>query len=342
MAEAGDATRILVLRRDNIGDLVCTTPLLSALRAQLPASFIVALVNRYNEPVLHGNPDLDAVHSYQKAKHRGPDESLAGVYWRRLKTMAELRRQRFHWLLLPGGMQAGTASAVRMIAPRRVLVRAAEDALAGAHEVEQGCHLLARMGLRYETPPQRVVPDPAIRERLAARLQARLGFSPARVIGVHVSARKASQRWPAERFVELLQRLPQVPGSVFLLLWAPGSERNPRHPGDDEKAARIEAALGAFPLVPVATQRLDELIGALALCDRVICADGGAMHLAAALGKPMVCLFGGSDAARWGPWRVAHELLQPASRNVADIMVEEVLRAYERLCAREPPGAMIP
>jgi len=197
MAEAGDATRILVLRRDNIGDLVCTTPLLSALRAQLPASFIVALVNRYNEPVLHGNPDLDAVHSYQKAKHRGPDESLAGVYWRRLKTMAELRRQRFHWLLLPGGMQAGTASAVRMIAPRRVLVRAAEDALAGAHEVEQGCHLLARMGLRYETPPQRVVPDPAIRERLAARLQARLGFSPARVIGVHVSARKASQRWPA-------------------------------------------------------------------------------------------------------------------------------------------------
>lgn len=336
MAEAGNATRILVIRRDNIGDLVCTTPLLRALRAQLPASFIAALVNRYNEPVLYGNPDLDQLRSYQKAKHRGPEESLLGVYWRRLKTMAELRRQRFDWLLLPGGMQAGTASAVRMIAARRVLVRTSEDAAAGAHEVEQGCQLLVRMGLRYETPPQRVVADPALRQRLAASLESRLGFRPERVIGVHVSARKASQRWAAERYVELIRRLPAAPGTAFLLLWAPGSAGNPLHPGDDEKAARIEASLPRTPLAPMATHRLEALIAALSLCDRLICADGGAMHLAAALGKPIVCLFGDSDAARWRPWQTAFELLQPPSRNVADIMVEEVIDAYQRLCASSP------
>lgn len=336
MAEAGDATRILVLRRDNIGDLVCTTPLLHALRAQLPASVIVALVNRYNEPVLRGNPDLDAVHAYQKAKHRGPDENLAGVFWRRLKTMAELRRQRFDWLLLPGGMQASSASAVRLIAPRRLLVRGAEDAAAGPHEVEQVCHLLVRMGLRYETPFPKVVPDPAIRQPLAASLAARLGFAPGLVIGVHVSARKASQRWAAERFVELVRRLPAAPGTAYLLLWAPGPAGNPQHPGDDEKATRIAAALPRTPLVPVATLRLEELIAALSLCDRVICADGGAMHLAAALGKPIVCLFGDSDAARWRPWRSEFELLQPPSRNVADIMVEDAIDAYQRLCARSP------
>ena len=336
MAETGTATRILILRRDNIGDLVCTTPLLRALRTQLPGSFLVALVNRYTEPVLYGNPDLDAVHSYQKAKHRGTDESLAGIYLRRLKTMTELRRQRFDWLLLPGGMQAGTASAVRMIAARRVLVRSTEDAVAGAHEVEQGCHLLIRMGLKYEAPAQQVIPDAAIRRQFAARVETLLGITPARVIGVHVSARKASQRWAAERFVELIRRIPAVPGTAFMLLWAPGSAGNPRHPGDDKKAARIRASLAGTPLAPMATYRLEELIAALSLCDCVICADGGAMHLAAALGKPVVCLFGDSDATRWRPWQTVFELLQAPSRNVADIMVEEVLEAYQRLLRAQP------
>lgn len=337
-AEPG-RSRILVMRRDNIGDLVCTTPLIRSLRAQLPQARIVALVNRYNEPVLAGNPDLDAVHSYQKTKHRVAGESIAGLYARRLRTLFALRRERFEWLLLPGGAQASALRVARLIAPHRLLVREAQDGAAGPHEVQQSCNLLGRMGLNFETPRQRVVADPAATQALAATVRARLGFQPASLTGVHVSARKASQRWPAERFAELLRRLPAAPGSAFVLLWAPGSERNPLHPGDDEKAARIASALPGRPLVPVATHRLDELISALALCDRMVCADGGAMHIAAALGKPIVCLFGDSDAARWHPWQVPHELLQPPSRNVADIMVEDVMHAYERLCEREGTGA---
>ncbi|OGA25588.1 MAG: hypothetical protein A3H34_04105 [Betaproteobacteria bacterium RIFCSPLOWO2_02_FULL_67_19] len=194
------------------------------------------------------------------------------------------------------------------------------------------------MGLRVETPPERLAAAPAECEALAARVREHLGWRPERIVAIHVSARKPSQRWAGARFAELIRRLPAPAGSAFMLLWAPGSERNPRHPGDDEKAVQIEAALRGVPLVPIATRRLEELIAALALCERVICADGGAMHLAAALGKPMVCLFGDSDAARWGPWRTTHELLQPASRNVADIMVEDVMQAYGRLCARKPSG----
>jgi ADP-heptose:LPS heptosyltransferase len=93
------------------------------------------------------------------------------------------------------------------------------------------------------------------------------------------------------------------------------------------------------PVVPVPTARLEELIAALAQCDRVICSDGGAMHLAAALGKPIVCLFGNSSAERWHPWGVRYELLQPASRNVADISVDEVLAAHGRLLQPPQPGS---
>jgi heptosyltransferase-3 len=62
--------RILVIRRDNIGDLVCTTPLLRSLRRQLPNARIDCLVTRYNQAVLQDQPDIDSLYAYTKAKHR--------------------------------------------------------------------------------------------------------------------------------------------------------------------------------------------------------------------------------------------------------------------------------
>lgn len=57
----GDNPRILVIRRDNIGDLVCTIPMISALRQRFPEAYPAALVNSYNAPVLANNPELNAV-----------------------------------------------------------------------------------------------------------------------------------------------------------------------------------------------------------------------------------------------------------------------------------------
>ena len=75
MEPSAKSPRILVIRRDNIGDLVCTTPLIRSLREQLPGAYIAALVTRYNMAVLARNPDIDALFSYTKAKHLEPGES---------------------------------------------------------------------------------------------------------------------------------------------------------------------------------------------------------------------------------------------------------------------------
>ena len=92
--------RILVIRRDNIGDLVCTTPLIAALRARYPQGHIAALVNSYNADVLEGNPALDAVHVYTKLKHRAPSETVLEVVSGKLRLFAALRRPRFDCVLL--------------------------------------------------------------------------------------------------------------------------------------------------------------------------------------------------------------------------------------------------
>jgi heptosyltransferase-3 len=331
---AGRRPRILIFRRDNIGDLVCTMPLVHALRKQLPGAHLAALVTHYNAAVLATNKDLDAVYSYTKAKHRADGESITGLYLRRLGLLRELRRERFDWVLLPGGAQASSVRTARWLRAERTLTRNAQDTVAGSHEVEQCCHLLVRMGLRYEAPPARIAADSAEVARVTERMHNAWGGRFTSAIGLHISARKASQQWPPERFADLARRLYASTQAPIMLLWAPGSRDNPLHPGDDEKVDAIVAAANGVPMLPFRTEHLAELIAALSCCERVICSDGGAMHLAAALGKPIVCLFGNSTAARWRPWGVPHELLQPPSLDVADIPVDQVLAAYARLAGR--------
>ncbi len=86
-----------------------------------------------------------------------------------------------------------------------------------------------------------------------------------------------------------------------------------------------------LPLTPLPTHQLDELMSGLSLIDVLICSDGGAMHVAAGLGKPIVCMFGDSDVVKWHPWGVPYKVLQPVSRDVADLSVADLLSAYEQL-----------
>ena len=85
--------------------------------------------------------------------------------------------------------------------------------------------------------------------------------------------------------------------------------------------------------VPVVTERLEELIAALSLCDGFVGADGGAMHLAAALNLKTAALFENSEAkrTRWYPWGARHVLLQPTTFAVADISVDQVEAAVREL-----------
>ena len=320
--------RILVIRRDNIGDLVCTTPLIRALRNQLPESYIAVLVTRYNLAVMDGNSDIDALFSYTKGKHLEHGESRVGILWDRLVTIWKLRREKFDWILLPGGPQRSSLRFAKWIGAERVLVRDAEDAAGGPHHVEQCCHQLVRMGLRFEAPEARLKPNPIRTAKILSGLPRDWNNHPGPVIALHLSSRKPSQRWPGDRFASLARAIHEHLGARFLLLWSPGAATDPRHPGDDEKAAEVLARIAGLPVHPVTTKGLEDLIAALPLCDAMICSDGGAMHLAAALGKPMLCLFGDSDPEHWGPWKTPHTTLQKPSREVTDLSVEEVTDAF--------------
>lgn len=329
--------KILVIRRDNIGDLVCTTPLISALRQRFPQAWIGVLANSYNAPVLAGNADIDEVFAYTKGKHLASGQGRLGALWQRLRLVMRLRRQCIDDVILPGGAQASATRFAGWVAPGRVIAAPLHESTTEdrtSHEVERCFSLLAGYGIAGTPPACLIVADPLTAQGVAARLPS--GLAGRRLVALQLSARKPKQRWPVESFAALAKTLHAESDCGFLVFWSPGAADDPLHPGDDAKADELVAQTRGLPLAAVATHELGELIAGLSLCESVICSDGGAMHIAAGLGKPIVCLFGNSDATRWRPWHVPHVLLQPASRDVADISVEEVLVAWRSLNAR--PG----
>ncbi|HXM81928.1 MAG TPA: glycosyltransferase family 9 protein [Burkholderiales bacterium] len=342
--------RILVIRRDNIGDLVCTTPLFAALRARYPQAHIAALVNSYNAAVLEGNPHVDAVHSYTKLKHRLPGESRLGILLARLRMLARLRHEPFDYIVLAKagfdrhGLRLARQLRRRHIvgfaepgaqAPRSITVPVPALAYGDLHEVEVMKRLAEAVDVRDAGGPLRVYPARARLELWRARLPALAQRGGRRWIAAHISARELGRHWPMERWAELIRRVTATGQTGVVLLWAPGPENDPRHPGDDAKAAAILQQVGASVL-PAPTAELADLIAAIALCDAFIGADGGAMHLAAALGLPTLALFENREdkKRRWYPWQVPYELVAPATRDIADITVEQVVQGWQRLAPR--------
>ena len=335
--------KICLVRRDNIGDLVCTTPAIKLLRASFPQAWIFALVNSYNADVLKGNPDLDRVYVYHKSRHSGGERFKAALS--NLKVFREIRAEgldvaigcasayskNLAWYTFLTGAKMRIGYVREDLSGRPFYNRALVQPSPGAdlHEVEALVRLLAPLGVVGPPPPMDVRPDPAeVRE--IRDLLGKKGFrGKEKLVAFHISSRRPQNRWPKESFRELAQMVQARFGVRLLLLWSPGAADNPFHPGDDEKAGWIISGTKPAPIA-CRTTRLSELIAAISVCDMMVCSDGGAMHIAAGLGKPILTIWGSTDPRRWAPWAVPCRLLKK-SRTASDVSAYEALAAFEEL-----------
>ena len=311
-----DKPRILVIRRDNIGDLVCTTPAIAALRRHYPNAEIGALVNSYNAEVLRGNPNVDHVFVYQKLKHAGGIFNRINAIVQRLKLIGRLRR----WkpdatILAKSSYDRHGLNFARQIGAQQTIGFVPDDlkeakglpdiqlptpAAKAVHEVEAVNQLLAPLNITDALGPLQVFPD----IKAVATIQQRLPAAQHR-IALHISAREPERRWGNANFIALTKHILETqPNTQILLFWSPGKANDPHHPGDDEAAAALMKAVESARLMPMPTQNLTELIAALSVCDLFIGTDGGAMHLAVALNKKVLALFENKPDKlnHWYPW----------------------------------------
>lgn len=335
-------SRILITRRDHIGDMLCTTPLLEALRIRYPAAHIAILVTDYNVDAIRNNPNVDEIFVYIKRRNNAHLHGYFSLLRERLKLLRSIRRQRFDLIILANGgyryaRQLGGKKTLGFkevgrnygqpdwVVPCPPHVR---------HEVEKLNLLGQTLGAPGALGALDLIADAPTVSDIRTKLAA-MGWDASRpTIAIHISSRRPQQRWPIERFAEFLTSLhQQQPALQFMLLWSPGPSNSPMHPGDDENALALQKLVPTVPLILMPTKRVAELIAACSLCDQFIGSDGGAMHVAAALHKPILCFFGDSQKEEWHPWGVPYVLLQPESQRTGDISVEETLAGFAQLQA---------
>jgi len=359
--EPGDVGRILVRAVNWLGDAVLTLPALEALDRRFPQAEIVLLATPWVSGLFVGQPAVDRIIEYRTADaHRG----LMGR-WRLANT---LRDGGFDLaILFPNSLDAAFAPWLAGI-PRRVghptqgrrwlLTHPVPDVSTtpGRHQVERYLDIVRMLGgngmpsLRLRvTPEAREAAGGLLTELSVGPGDVCVALTPGAVYG-------GAKRWPMERFAAVADGLVERCGARILLIGSV-QERSRL----DEVGARMR-----HPAVNLGGRtNLQALTGILERARLLVTNDTGAMHVAAAVGTPVLAVFGPTDPQATGPLAAHSRILRepvPCSpcllrecpidhRCMTRITVDQVLEAAvellknahgSRLSAAPPSGSPVP
>ncbi len=336
LAELPTGARLLVLRLRSLGDTLLVTPALRAVKAWRPDLEVFTLVEKRFVGVFAGNPDVTEAIGF---------ESRAQF----LSTVAALRRRRFALAVdVHGGATSALltlASGARHRAGRthyrfrfayNVLCPEPPEVLGRTvmHSVEDRMATFLWLGVPFaEVPAMQVFPQPAARMAVRQRLAACGVAAGARYAVIQATARFFTKEWPLARFAKLADWLHREHGLVPVFNCGPSEEE------------RLRPVLRGRPGLCLSTS-VGELAALIEGAALFVGNDSGPTHLAAALRRPLVVLFGSSSSSIWGPWKAAAEVVQndfpcnpcPGDRCYAfaepqcilSITLEQVQRAVER------------
>jgi len=302
------APRILIVRLSAVGDVVHALPGLAALRRALPQAHIGWIVESACAPLLRGNPLLDELIVYPRSdwRKKGYLRSLPGDVRR---FFAQMRRRRFDVAIDFQGLTKSALIPWLAAVPRRIgfggedgreisrlfyteRLRPPDDV---AHVVRRNLYLLRALGIA-DPPLEFPFPDLSAEGETVARRLAEIGIGEKdRFVCMNPGAGWETKRWPPEYFGRLGALVARRLDAWVLLTWGPGEE---------DLVERVLASVPAGERERVRRAPPTTLRELAALLDRsvaVVGGDTGPVHLAAARGKPVLGIYGGSDPERNGP-----------------------------------------
>jgi len=329
--------RFLIVRLSSLGDVVQTLPVLAALRDTFVRSQIEWLIDRRWQPLLAGNPDLNEAIPIGSRSIR--------EFFRCAK---RLREEHYTAVLDVQGLYKSALLARRADADRRIgfswgVVRERAAALFyservktdAVHIVDQNLAIAAAVGAKPETVRFPLyVPGDA--QANVDQLLRSAGIE--RYVVLSPGGGWRYKRWPPERFGELAQKLWDL--HRYRIIVNAG-------PGELELCEMVLASAGIS--LPIVVQYdLPELMALLMRADIVVAADTGPLHLASALGTPVVGLYGPTNPARNGPYSgrdivirhasdedTTHDREDSDSEAMLSITLDEVVGAVEERLDRK-------
>ena len=276
--------RILVVRYSALGDVVLATSVLDPLLAAHPGARIEWVTGPAYAPLLEGLPQLAAVHPLPKGT--GAALALRGALSGRFDVAVDLQNK------VRSAVLARAAAPRRLVFQRRTLAGSAkallgdDPPLVRAHQTALYAEVLAPLGV---TAPGRT--HLHLSDRARADAAAVLDGVRGPVVAIAPGATGATKRWAPERFARVADAL-AVEGASIVLAGGPG---------DAEAFAAFRAAASGRIAADLSSLSVEGLAAALARVDLLVSNDSGPVHVAAALGTPVLAIFGPTSPVRWGP-----------------------------------------
>ncbi len=293
--------KILITRTDRIGDVLLSTPVIKALRRNFPKSHIVVMVRPYARDIILGNPYLDEIIIYDKY---GAQRS----FWSSIKFAWGLKKKRFDLALIlhPTNRQhlvttlAGIKKRVGLDKKMGFLLtdKIEHKKQEGQkHELEYTLDVVRSLGIEPEDKdlfmPIRKDSEMYIEELLAREAA---GLASEKMIALHPGASCPSKIWPAERFAQVADKLAGE-FKVRVVVVA--------GPDDVNKGKDLISLMRCDCIDACGKTTLSQLASLLRRCCLFISNDSGPVHIATAVGVPVVAIFGrgqpGLSPRRWGP-----------------------------------------
>ncbi|HEY7152984.1 MAG TPA: glycosyltransferase family 9 protein [Gemmataceae bacterium] len=297
------AERIALIKPSALGDIIHGLPVLTALRQRYPCAHITWVVNRVYEPLLRGHRDLDDILAFdRRASRRG--RLAAARSW--LCFLVELRRRRFDLVIDLQGLFRTAVMVLATGARRRVGLSTAREGATwtytdvipvadfnALHAVER-CWLVAEAFGVGDMPRQFPIPISADARRWAEETTR---GQPRPWLMIGPGARWPTKRWPPEHFAALAGRVrAEFGGSVFFV---GGGDETPL-------AAAVRACLSGPAHDLTGRTTLPQLAALLERADVMLANDTGPLHLAAALGRPVVAPYTCTKVRLNGPYGAEH------------------------------------
>jgi len=297
--------KILILKPSSLGDVVQALPVLRALKHHLPQSEIYWWIDSALAPLLEDDPDLAGIVRFERRRW------AASPHWGELwRSVRWVREQSFDWVidlqcLARSGIFAWLANGgltVGLDEPREG-ARIFYDVVARrpsfhTHAVDWYLRILPLLGLTAVDCFQWL----PIRSQVADYVRRKWPVNSARWVVLQPGARWLNKRWPVESFAllarKILQSFPEIHVSIL------------GGPEDAALGATIACNAGARCLDLTGQLSLSEMVEWIRFCQLMVTNDTGPMHVAAALGKPLVALFGPTEPRRTGPYRQLENVLQ--------------------------------
>lgn len=287
---------ILIIKLRHIGDVLLATPVLQGLRAAYPDARLSMLVNRGTEGVLAHNPDLNEVLCLDKGSWQAQFAFVRMLKGRRFDAVIDLTdgdRSAIISLATRSPVRIGFNAEHRW---RGLLYsQVAKPRPMDQHRVEYDLCALRALGLDTKPGLPAVFVSPAeeqVVEDWLLQVGLRSGQGVAPMVVLQPGARYSLKVWPPDRFAQLADRLADRFGCRILL----GGDQRER-----EVAELVARKTRCGPIVAAGRFTLLQFAALVKRCALFIGNDGGAMHIAAAMGTPVVALFGPTYPQRWGP-----------------------------------------